>query len=438
MDRRGTESFQGEVPRGLRGPRHLTPRAAGNDRASTGGRSDRPRIALYSHDTMGLGHMRRNILIAQALAHSPLKPIILLIAGARRATAYRLPPGTDCLTLPALRKEPDGRYRSRRLDVSLHQLIDLRATTIRAALQSFEPDLFLVDNVPRGAVRELDPALEELRRSGRTRCVLGLRDVLDDPAAVDRDWTKASNVEAIESFYDEVWVYGDPAVYDLVKEYSLCDAVAARVRYTGYLDQRARLELQGTNGAIGRLRLPPGRLALCLSGGGQDGGVLAEAFARAELPPDFNAVIITGPFMDRELQARLRSLADDRPRLRVIEFVPEPMQFQVHADRIVSMGGYNTTCEALSLGKRVLIVPRVRPRTEQLIRASSFRDLGLLEVLHPDHLTPGALSEWLASNGGPPPAAAGRIDFRGFERIPRFVEDALALAPEGKGVGVAG
>lgn len=399
-----------------------------------------PRIALYSHDTMGLGHMRRNILIAQALSKSPLKPIILLIAGARRATAYRLPPGTDCLTLPALRKEPDGKYRSRRLDVTLRQLIDLRARTIRAALQSFEPDLFVVDNVPRGAVRELDPTLEDLRREGRTRCVLGLRDVLDDPAAVDRDWTKASNVEAIEAFYDEVWVYGDPAVYDLVKEYRLCDAVAGRVRYTGYLDQRPRLELHATNGALGRLRLPPGRLALCLAGGGQDGGVLAEAFARAELPPGFNGVIITGPFMDRGLQGRLRRLADDRPRLRVIEFVPEPMQFQVHADRIVSMGGYNTTCEALSLGKRALIVPRVRPRTEQLIRASSFRDLGLLEVLHPDELTPGALSRWLASNGGPPPAAAGRIDFRGLERLPGLVEDALASSrdSEREGVGVAG
>lgn len=83
-------------------------------------------------------------------------------------------------------------------------------------------------------------------------------------------------------------------------------------------------------------------------------------------------MIITGPFMDRELQARLRSLADDRPRLRVIEFVPEPMQFQVHADRIVSMGGYNTTCEALSLGKRVLIVPASGPaRSSSSGRAAS-------------------------------------------------------------------
>jgi len=32
--------------------------------------SRRCRIVLYSHDTMGLGHMRRNILIAQALAKS--------------------------------------------------------------------------------------------------------------------------------------------------------------------------------------------------------------------------------------------------------------------------------------------------------------------------------------------------------------------------------
>ena len=73
------------------------------------GRPDRHRrVALYSHDTMGIGHMRRNLLIAQALAHGPQPVSILMVAGAREVSAFGLPPGVDCLTLPSLFKDDKG------------------------------------------------------------------------------------------------------------------------------------------------------------------------------------------------------------------------------------------------------------------------------------------------------------------------------------------
>ncbi|HEU5249030.1 MAG TPA: glycosyltransferase [Thermoanaerobaculia bacterium] len=409
-----------------------------NPEKSHSGPAARPRIALYSHDTMGMGHMRRNLLIAHALSQPPLKAVLLLVTGARRAAAFALPPGTDCLTLPSLYKEPDSRYRPRLLRVELDELVALRSAAIRAALSSFQPDLFIVDNVPRGAVRELDRTLEDLHWNGRTRCVLGLRDVLDEPGAVRRDWTRARNEEAVRVFYDSVWVYGDPSVYNLVHEYGLPSDIGEKVRYTGYLDQRARLELAKGNGSdpLGRLRLPEGRLALCLLGGGQDGARLGEAFAKAELPPLFNGVIVTGPFMAEEEKRRLQDLTISRSKLRVIEFLPEPMLLLQKAERVVSMGGYNTTCEALSLGKRTLIVPRTRPRTEQLIRATRLAARKLVEVLHPDDVSPSSLSNWLGSNGGPFRRAADHIDLHGLERIPGLAVELLGW-PEPDAMGVA-
>ena len=398
-------------------------------------RAARIRVVLYSHDTMGLGHMRRNLLIAQALSGTPLRAVVLLITGSRRATAFSLPTATDCLTLPSLHKEPDSTYRPRRLPVELPELIELRAGAIKSAISSFEPDLLIVDNVPRGAVRELDPALEEIRERGRTRCVLGLRDVLDHPARVRRDWTRAANEDAIRNFYDAVWVYGDRAVYDLAREYGFAPDIAARVRYTGYLDQRARLQLapKSTENGPGGRRLPRSRFALCLVGGGQDGANLAEAFANVDLPHGLRGVIVTGPFMDEILQARIRSLAAHRRRMSVVEFVREPMQLAARAERLVSMGGYNATCEAVSLGKRTLIVPRVKPRREQLIRATNFQALGLVDVLHPDELNSRSLSSWLASDDVPLPRAADRIDLNGLSRISELAEKVLgppfAFAP---------
>lgn len=418
------------------------PEAPRGSNGSTGGRGQRLapavippghrlsrkwRIALYSHDTMGLGHMRRNRLIAQTLANSPLPAVILMIAGAGEASVFELPPGVDCLTLPALRKGTDGEYRSRRLDVSLQELIALRAKTIRAVLEEFEPDALIVDNVPRGAVGELDPSLEYLRARGTTRCVLGLRDVLDDPAVVHREWRCRANENAIRDHYDAVWVYGDPAVYDLVREYRLALDVAEKVRYTGYLDHRQRLELTEAKSAdpLAELELPPGQLALCLLGGGQDGSRLAEAFAQASLPPETNGVILTGPFMPPDMQQRLRRHAATQPRLRVIEFVPEPAHLVSRADRVIAMGGYNTTFEVLAFEKRALIVPRVHPRREQMIRAERLRDLGLLDVLHPNDLSPGALTEWLAHDARSFPPARSHIDLNGLVRLPGLLEEVL-------------
>src|SRR5258708_14463332 len=62
------------------------------------------RVALYSHDTMGLGHFRRNLLIAQTLASSPLRPTCLMIAGAWKTRAFAMPICVDCLTLLSLCK----------------------------------------------------------------------------------------------------------------------------------------------------------------------------------------------------------------------------------------------------------------------------------------------------------------------------------------------
>src|SRR2546422_1584136 len=131
------------------------------------------RIALYGHDTVGIGHLRRNMLLAQTFAEIRPRPVILVLSGAREATAFPLPFGVDCLTVPSLCKAMSGGYAPRLLDLSLQELIELRSETIWAALHAFKPDVFIVDKVPRGACRELDWTLQSLYSCGGTRCVLG-------------------------------------------------------------------------------------------------------------------------------------------------------------------------------------------------------------------------------------------------------------------------
>ena len=386
-----------------------------------------PRVAMYSQGMVGFGHIRRNASIAQALRASPLPPAIVMIAEAWQAGALPMPEGVDCVTLPALRREPDGAYNPRfLLDVSDQELIALRSRVIRSAMQVFEPDVLIVDHLPLGAARELTRTLEQLQERGTTRCVLGLRDVLQDPETVRRTWSEQGHAEAIRDYYDAVWIYGDPAVYDPVREYGVLDPVAAKVRYAGYLDERPRLQFAAVQADPLLATLPPGKLALCVVGGGHDGAALAEAFVQADLPPDTTGVVVTGLYMPEESRERLRRRAERRPRLRVFEFLPEPAALIQRAERIVCMGGYNTACEVLSFEKHALMVPRVHPNLEQWIRAQRLRELGLVDVLHPDQLSPRALTDWLARDLGPPPASGGRVDLGGLTRIPGLLEKLLS------------
>jgi predicted glycosyltransferase len=397
-----------------------------------GGAGARPwRIALYSPGMVGIGHMRRNLRIAQALADSPLEAVVLMIAEAREANVLALPPGGDCLTLPALRKEADGCCKPRYLNIPLDEVLSLRARAIGVALEAFRPDVLIVDHLPRGALQELDGTLEELQAAGHTRCILGLRDVLEHPDRVREEWGMVDNEAAVRNYYDAVWIYGDPVVYDPVRAYGFSAAVAAKARYIGYLDGRTGPPLEvGANPLnLPDLPDPAERVVLCTVGGGQDGADLAEAFAQMNLPPGTAGVLLMGPFMPPEVQQHLRLRASENPRLRVLGYVADPELLLRRADRVIAMGGYNTVYEVLALEKHALIVPRSKPRHEQQIRAECLRRLGLLEVLPPEEVNPGTLGAWLARDLGPPPRVRERINLNGLARLPLFLQQLLVAPP---------
>ncbi|HET9233171.1 MAG TPA: glycosyltransferase [Candidatus Eisenbacteria bacterium] len=298
----------------------------------------------------------------------------------------------------------------------------MRARIIRAALSSFVPDVFITDKHPRGLMRELDQALGDLRALGHTRFVLGLRDILDHPFAVRRDWLQDGNVETIRETYDTIWVYGDPRVYDPRSEYGFSSEISRKLRFTGYLDPSSRLLPNDLDGLDEKGM--PEQFALCLVGGGQDGRDLARSFAEAVLSRrNLQGCLVTGPFMPRESKSELLALAGTDARLRVLDFVRNPGILLRRANRVVTMCGYNALTEALTLRVPVLGVPRVRPRVEQLIRARAFEERGLIDVLCPDDATSEAIASWLEIDMPSPPSAHERIDFKGLERLPMFLED---------------
>lgn len=375
------------------------------------------RVALYGHDTMGLGHVRRNLALAAALRNSPSDPQVLVLTGAAEAGRFPLPDGVDLLVLPGVAKDESGGYHSRRLDAPLADIVSLRSSILTSALTSFVPHLLVVDKVARGFAGELAPVLPALHDTG-THIVLGLRDVLDAPTAAAAEWRRLRTTEALRQCYDEVWVYGDRRVSDLAADCCVPPSVRHLLRYTGFL-------------ADGRPSAPEGSppvadgepYVLGLLSGGQDGVDLAEAFAVAPLPRGVAGVLVAGPYLPAAARATLHVAEAADPRLHVVDFCLDPISWMQRASAVVCMGGYNAVSEVLSTDTPVLLVPRVKPRAEQLVRARRLSKLGLVDDVHPGNLTPALLGRWAAEAATRPRRPRAGIDLSGMDTVRRFAEN---------------
>lgn len=379
------------------------------------------RIALYSQDTHGLGRMRRNIAIARTLAADEPRAI-LLISGAGEAAILGLPEGADTLGLPAL--ENAGHPGSRCLGIGTDALVRLRSEALRSALTAFRPDVLIVDRLPAGVGGELRASFETLHGMG-TKIVLGLPDVLGDHKRVWADWHVSDSIDLVRRHYDRIWVYGDPNVFDPVVEHGLPRDLRRMARYTGYLDGSRADPLATTRAGTIRSehRLGDGPVHVCLAGGDEAGARLADTFARTPLPSGSTGVVLTGPFMAPDRVAKLDAVARRRDDLRVVRVLPGADTLIWMADRIVAMGGYHTTSEALAAGRRPLMVPSAHGRPDQRIRADRLENLGAADVLPAAELDPTALREWIAADARPPAPLTGVIDTDGLGRLPVLLDE---------------
>ncbi|BAI76320.1 hypothetical protein AZL_d04940 (plasmid) [Azospirillum sp. B510] len=393
-----------------------------------------PRILLYSHDTFGLGHLRRSRTIAQALVSAFPDASALILTGSPVAGRFDFPERVDHVRLPGVVKLPDGGYTARNLGLPIEETTAIRAEIIRATTRAFRPTLAIVDKEATGLHGEFLPALEEMRASGNTRVVLGLRDVLDAPEALQPEWERKEAVAAIERYYDQLWIYGLPEVYRPLDGLDLPAEVAARVRYTGYL---RREPTEGGGAVQAADGLMPAPYVLVTPGGGGDGAALVDwTIAAYESDPDLSpgALIVYGPFLEdarrQEFAARIRRL---KGRVETINFHSRMEDLYAGAVGVVAMGGYNTFCEILSFDKPSVLAPRTRPRLEQRIRAEAAETLGLLRTLDSDRdgADPRAMADAIRALSSQPPPSASPLPglLGGLERIVDLTREVLAAPP---------
>jgi predicted glycosyltransferase len=373
--------------------------------------------------------------IARAVLPSRPDVSALLVTCSPQIDALPVPPGLDYVKLPSARKLAASQYVARTLRIEPNRLRELRSTILEEVARTFQPDLFLCDKSPGGLMSELAPALDALRvRSPATRIVLGWRDILDAPEQISGEWRKNGTLASIDRWYDEVWVYGDPDLFDMRVEYDMPGYIASRVRYVGYLTPRVPPEV--TAAARSELEtLAPGEpgsgpIALVTVGGGEDGEHVLSRWVSAAseglLPRDLRSVVVTGPMMP---EAAVQRVATSAPAsVALARYFGGLEAYTAAADLIVAMAGYNTSCELLGARTAAVLVPRACQRAEQRIRAARLAERGLVDAVDPDQLSPQTLARAARSAllRGPRTDDAG-LALDGHERV--ALEVARVLPP---------
>lgn len=390
------------------------------------------RIMVYSHDTYGLGNIRRMLEISRHLVDHDPEVSILIVSGSPMLHAFRIPARIDYVKLPCLTRTRNGAYAVKFLDLGYEDILRMRRNLILNAFVDFDPDLLLVDKKPLGISDELGPTLEHAkRRSHRTRVSLVLRDILDSPAATTAVWQKNRYHEAIRDFYDQVLVLGTASVFDVNREYEFPAETRAKLKFCGYVGRQPgrgfREQFRAELGVE-----PHEKLVLVTVGGGEDGDRLLSCYIEAWhqdaalRESGVKTLLVCGSEMNETNRRHVIHSSND-PRLIVRDFSDDMMTCMDAADVVVCMGGYNTTCELLSLRKRAVIVPRARPVAEQWIRAERLAAMGIFRVVHPDQLQPSVLLRELRAElaGCDDPAArpAAAIDMRGLARLREAVTE---------------
>ena len=364
-------------------------------------KSESLRIAIYSQDGFGLGHMQRTCSIAWEIYRLRPEASILTFSDSQLGQFFPISPHHDYIKLPSIAKDSPGNWQATHLTMSFPEILHLRKQLISNVLLNYTPDIFLVDHMPHGAMGELLPALEAIKHSRiHTQVVLGLRDILDSPEVTVNRWKIEGAYEVIERYYARILVFGMQDVYDVIEKYQLPEGDARKVFYCGYVTNLAN----ASDAQIIRARYLADKstntkLIVVMAGGGADAypmmSTLIDALPKVLEDQPCILAVITGPFMPAELIGDLSRRATQLP-IQMMESVNDSLSYISAADLVIAMAGYNTSVEILRMKKAAILIPRAGPSAEQRTRARLFADKHWVDMIDPDELTPDNLAQQIS------------------------------------------
>ena len=193
------------------------------------------RILMYSHDTFGLGHLRRCRAIAHALVERFKGLQVLIVSGSSIAGAFEFRTRVDFLKIPSVIKLYNGEYTPLAEHTALDGTLALRRQVIQSTAESFEPDILIVR---QGAARAFRRARADAALAEGARHHAGARPARRDGfrrSSCRPNGARADVLAKMDALYDAVWVYGPRDFYDPLADLDAPASLRDRIDWTGFL-----------------------------------------------------------------------------------------------------------------------------------------------------------------------------------------------------------
>ncbi|MSO65108.1 MAG: glycosyl transferase [Alphaproteobacteria bacterium] len=345
------------------------------------------RVLFYVQHLLGIGHLKRAATIARAMAAQGLG--VTVVSGGMAVPGLDLGAAT-LIQLPGTRATDlyfkklvdendapiDDAWRQRRREL----LVDIFARV--------RPHVVALELFPFGRRQmrfELVPLLDAATTArARPRIVSSVRDILVGQHKPERNEEMRA---LVDRYVDYVLVHGDPAFISFAATFPLANAIANKIRYTGYVVDRSGRGPTNVGQGAGEV--------IVSAGGGAVGVQLLEtaiaARAQSQLA-DRRWRILVGVHLPDADYGRLERLAasDDIVVERGRKDFPALL---ANAELSISQGGYNTVMETLEARVRAVIVPYAGGiETEQTVRVRALAGRTSLEIVDETALTPATLA----------------------------------------------
>ncbi len=378
------------------------------------------KVMYYVQHLLGIGHVVRSLAIVRELENIGVEVTLVLGGGKPPMLDYGR---AELVLLPSARAADDS-FKVL-LDAEDRPIDDeWREKRRNALIETFNrirPDALVVELFPFGRRQfrfELVPLLEAARQARpRPHVISSVRDILVDKGRRDRI---LETVKWVEMYFDTVLVHGDPELIPFAKTFPMAERLNGKLRYSGYVIDRARLE-----GALSGLG---GNGEVLVSGGGGSVGenLLRTAIAARPLSSlrTLPWRLVTGPNLSEDAFGKIRDEAGEG-------FVVERSRsdfvaLMAGSELSISQGGYNTVMEILVTQSRAVVVPFAGGgESEQTLRARLLEKRGLIKVVDEGVLSPQTLSDAIGRAMEKPECDAAEIDLCGAKKSALIISRGL-------------
>ncbi|MGV0956804.1 glycosyltransferase family protein [Empedobacter falsenii] len=326
------------------------------------------KIIIHCQYVYGIGHFVRTIQLATTLVN---EFEVYILNGGQNIDKFPIDPRIQIINIPAIYK---SEKRNQLIPVdneyTLEQCFDKRKQIISKTLERIVPDVIITEHFPFGFLFK-EEALSYISNAKtinqNVKVVASVREVIENNNGSPNDYI---SIEILNKEYDLLLIHGDENIIHIKESFPLINQLKINHVHTGYIVQH--IESFSRNNEHYDI--------LVSVGAGRLGSELLQKVIDSYNflnKNEFKLTLFTGVFQENK-----HLLETEWNDIEVLEFNRELYISKLAScDVVISLGGYNSMIEAISLNKKLLVYNRefAGDNLEQDIRISTFNKLNLLD-----------------------------------------------------------